>query len=242
LQCKIKYPEDLSDEATDLLKKILVPNPKKRITIPEIKKHPFYLKGKKNFENNFTICQVSPDDTSNSDNSFSINYITADSNSFLKVNHYKTEIKLNKNTDKHYKYFNLNLKRKRNYSLQIKVKKNIDFGKEIKKMGKELKERKIANNKDINEERKLIYNHSFNLKIIEMSTFCESLINRNKEEERKNIDKKLIKNNAINNIKQNKNKIEQNSKNIKKEEIRDKYLNLKHIMMIHTDFQEHLYL
>jgi len=39
------------------IKKILVPNPSKRITIPEIKKHPFYLKGKEIFDNNFTIYQ-----------------------------------------------------------------------------------------------------------------------------------------------------------------------------------------
>ena len=230
LQCKIKYPKDLSDEATDLLKKILVPDPKKRITIAEIKKHPFYLKGKKNFENNFTICQVSREDTSNSENSFSINYITAGSNSFLNIKHHKTEVKLNKFKDKYYKYFNINLKRKRNYSLQMKVKKNIDFGKEIKKIQKELEEQKNINNKDINEERKLMYYHSFNLKIIGISAFCESLINRNKEEEQKNIDKKLTKNKNINNINQNKNKLEQNSKNIKKEEIHNKFLNLKHII------------
>ena len=230
LQCKIKYPKDLSDEATDLLKKILVPDPKKRITIAEIKKHPFYLKGKKNFENNFTICQVSREDTSNSENSFSINYITAGSNSFLNIKHHKTEVKLNKFKDKYYKYFNINLKRKRNYSLQMKVKKNIDFGKEIKKIQKELEEQKNINNKDTNEERKLMYYHSFNLKIIGISAFCESLINRNKEEEQKNIDKKLTKNKNINNINQNKNKLEQNSKNIKKEEIHNKFLNLKHII------------
>ena len=229
LQCKIKYPKDLSDEATDLLKKILVPNPKKRITIAEIKKHPFYLKGKKNFENNFTICQVSRDDTSNSDNSFSINYIAADSNSFSNVNHHKTEVKLNKYKDKYHIHFNLNLEKKRNYSLQINVKKNIDFGKEIKKMRKE-KEQKIVNTKDTNEERILIHIHSFNLKIQDICAFCESLINKNKEEEQKNNDKKLAKNKVINNIAQNKNKLELNSKNIKKEEIHIKFLNLKHII------------
>ena len=221
LQCKINYPKDLSDEATDLLKKILVPDPKKRITISEIKKHPFYLKGKKNFENNFTICQVSQDDTSNSDNSFSINYCTADSDSFLHENNHRSEIKISKYKDKN---FNLNLKRKRNYSFEFKVKKNIDFGKEIKKMKKERKNLKAKDN----EENKLINNHSFNLKIIDICTFCESLINRYKEEQ-KIIDKKLIKNKIINNIKQSKNKLKQNSKK-KKEENHNMILNLKHII------------
>ena len=59
LECKIKFPKHLSDDAKDLLKKILVPNPRKRITIKEIKKHPFYLKGKEIFDNNFSIYQIS---------------------------------------------------------------------------------------------------------------------------------------------------------------------------------------
>ena len=46
LKCKIKYPEYLSDMIIDLMKKILVVDPNKRITIQEIKQHPFYLKGK----------------------------------------------------------------------------------------------------------------------------------------------------------------------------------------------------
>ena len=50
LRCKIEYPKFLSNTIIDLLKKILVSEPKNRITISEIKKHPFYLKGKKEFK------------------------------------------------------------------------------------------------------------------------------------------------------------------------------------------------
>ena len=64
LECKITYPKYLSDESKDLIKKILVPDPRKRITIPEIKKHKFYLKGKKIFENNYSILQLSRNDSS----------------------------------------------------------------------------------------------------------------------------------------------------------------------------------
>ena len=46
LKCKIKYPNYLSDMTVDLMKKILVVEPNKRITIQEIKQHPFYLRGK----------------------------------------------------------------------------------------------------------------------------------------------------------------------------------------------------
>ena len=50
LKCDAEFPEDLSDEAIDLMQKIMVTNPKERITIPKIKKHPFYLKGKEKFK------------------------------------------------------------------------------------------------------------------------------------------------------------------------------------------------
>ena len=46
---KITYPENLEEDALDLLKKILVINPKERISIKEIKKHPFYQKGRREF-------------------------------------------------------------------------------------------------------------------------------------------------------------------------------------------------
>ena len=49
---KIEYPKYLSDMAVNLLKKILVNNPVKRIKINEIKQHKFYLKGKQIFEKN----------------------------------------------------------------------------------------------------------------------------------------------------------------------------------------------
>ena len=50
LRCKIEYPIYLSDISIDLLKKILEPNPKKRIPLNKIKKHPFYLKGREVFK------------------------------------------------------------------------------------------------------------------------------------------------------------------------------------------------
>ena len=69
LECKIIFPKGLSHEAKDLMKKILVTNPQKRITIPEIKQHPFYIKGKEIFEKNFTIYQVTAEDLADSSDS-----------------------------------------------------------------------------------------------------------------------------------------------------------------------------
>ena len=49
LKCKIRFPKYLSDITLDLMKKILVAEPNKRIDLENIKRHPFYLKGKINF-------------------------------------------------------------------------------------------------------------------------------------------------------------------------------------------------
>ena len=46
----LEYPNFLSDDSKDLLKKILVVDPKKRINLMEIKEHKFYLKGEKEFQ------------------------------------------------------------------------------------------------------------------------------------------------------------------------------------------------
>ena len=50
MEGKLDYPDYLSVVAVDLMKRILVTDPKKRITIDGIKKHKFYLKGKKVFK------------------------------------------------------------------------------------------------------------------------------------------------------------------------------------------------
>ena len=59
LECKVKYPKYIGDKPKDLLKKILVNEPDKRIDIPEIKEHPFFLKGKNIFEQELSLCHNS---------------------------------------------------------------------------------------------------------------------------------------------------------------------------------------
>ena len=49
IKCEVEYPSDTPKMALDLMGKILVSDPNERISINEIKKHPFYLKGKKIF-------------------------------------------------------------------------------------------------------------------------------------------------------------------------------------------------
>ena len=58
LEGKINYPSYLSDLSKDLLIKIIETNPDKRIKIEEIKKHPFYLLGKKLFDKKFKKSKI----------------------------------------------------------------------------------------------------------------------------------------------------------------------------------------
>ena len=46
LKCKIHYPKHIGKIPLDLMTKIIVPEPSKRITLSQIKEHPFYLRGK----------------------------------------------------------------------------------------------------------------------------------------------------------------------------------------------------
>jgi len=53
LKCKINYPKHIGKLPLDLMKKIIVPDPNKRITLPQIKEHPFFLKGKSLFNQKY---------------------------------------------------------------------------------------------------------------------------------------------------------------------------------------------
>ena len=57
LECEPEMPEFLSRISTDLIKRILNPDPELRITIKKIKKHPFYLKGQKLCKIDYSSCE-----------------------------------------------------------------------------------------------------------------------------------------------------------------------------------------
>ena len=52
LNCQINYPNHIGKIALDLMKKIIVTDPSKRIILQQIKNHPFYLRGKLLFSKN----------------------------------------------------------------------------------------------------------------------------------------------------------------------------------------------
>ena len=68
MECKLEFPHYITNLSKDLIEKILVTDPDKRITIPEIKKHPFYIKGKELFEQEFSICQIDKSDNEENTN------------------------------------------------------------------------------------------------------------------------------------------------------------------------------
>ena len=58
MECKVIFPHYISNNARDLIKKILVVDPNERISINDIKKHPFYKRGKFLFNGMFTIKKI----------------------------------------------------------------------------------------------------------------------------------------------------------------------------------------
>jgi hypothetical protein len=66
----------------------LVTDPDTRIDIPEIKKHPFFLKGKEIFEQEFSICQIDKEDNNNNDLAY---YENLDLNNILESSILKSD-------------------------------------------------------------------------------------------------------------------------------------------------------
>ena len=88
--CKLEFHHYISLISKNLIKKILVTNPDKRISIKEIKKHPFFLKGKAIFYQTFSFKKL-PKYTLDYDN---INYNNIENKYKLKKKISKKKIKI----------------------------------------------------------------------------------------------------------------------------------------------------
>ena len=95
MECKPVFPKFISKNAKDLMEKILVTDPDKRISISEIKKHPFYLSGKELFEQDFSIYHIIND---NDENNHSLEKIEIDN--LLDIPELKENNDLNQNEEK----------------------------------------------------------------------------------------------------------------------------------------------
>ena len=149
LECDLEFPSYVKKLSIDLIKKILVTDPEKRITISQIKKHPFYLKGKQIFEQEFSTVQISnsPKDTVPEANKENID-----------LNHNNNDKQINKKPE----LIEINLEEKQKINLDINTKKEEIEKKTISEKDKnpekitekeKKKDEKIKKEKKINKEK-----------------------------------------------------------------------------------------
>ena len=167
LECKLELPHHLSLLSKDLIKKILVTNPDKRITIKEIKKHPFFLKGKTLYKQEFSFTRFPMELLIDDDDDISYKPI-------------KTE-----NDDKNNKNYDFNSTIP-NQSSKIKDKDKKDIKKEKDDEKKEEKEEKVKVKKDIKQKINSDTQTENNDKVIKIKN----------ESNKENLNKNNIKNNS----------------------------------------------
>ena len=178
LECKIEYPDFLSDEPKDLISKILVVDPEKRITIEEIKRHRYYLKGEKFFNEIFTIKQINTEEEREKDN---YNYNEEEKNSENKLEYIEKknndDVKDLKQKEETKEIINDN-KNEVNEEKTIKKEKEFEINKQLKNNENEnVKIEKVERIKNIENKNKVIgtkkeekenkENLNINMKIIE---------------------------------------------------------------------------
>jgi len=189
LECKLELPHHLSLLSKDLIKKILVTNPDKRITIKEIKKHPFFLKGKTLYKQEFSFTHFPMELLIDDDDDISYKPI-------------KTE-----NDDKNNKNYDFNSTIP-NQSSKIKDKDKKDIKKEKDDEKKEEKEEKVKVKKDIKQKINSDTQTENNDKVIKIKN----------ESNKENLNKNNIKNNneTLQNVDQKTHKSLQTSNYINK--------------------------
>ena len=143
LKCKLEFPKYVKEMGKDLIKKILVVDPEKRIIIKEIKNHPFYLKGKYIFEQEFFITKAIINPKKNNNN----NEISKEN----KENINNSKENINENNKNSFKLLEINKSNVENIKEDKKiidlvqkeenVEDKIDKEKEVKKVRKKIKKK-----------------------------------------------------------------------------------------------------
>ena len=226
LECKLDFPSYVGKLSIDLVEKILVTDPDKRITIPEIKRHPFYLKGKEIFEEGFSI------------NSIVKNPIEKNINN---INNENINSNNNKEIEKEIEEVNITIDRIINDNVDINNKDNInsnDNNKEEKIIEININDIEKNNPADIgiknNDENNFNDNSNKN-KINDNNNNDDNLIKKKLEKKENTIHKKKKK------VKKKENKIQintnseintnlENKENIKKIEKKQNKLNIKLVL------------
>ena len=107
---RLHYPSHLSPLAKDIMKRILVKDPEKRIKIEEIKEHEFYLIGKSLFEKKFNIEEEKAKEVDATTNDFMYHpYVTEGKKSSVPFNTFKDYFENSKKNNKVYKIPKINI-------------------------------------------------------------------------------------------------------------------------------------
>jgi serine/threonine protein kinase len=152
LDCNIEFPEFLSELSIDIIKKILNVNCDERYSISDIKKHQFYLNGKKIFE---SIFGKEEDNYNNNKNINTFNRkISAGNIITIKYNNHNTENN----------FCELNVQKKQNVMNKINKNSSLNDGKNIK-LKTDFSNYHINRN---NNNSKFIFNSHLSVKNINM--------------------------------------------------------------------------
>ena len=208
LKAELDFPEHVSEVCKNIIKKILVTNPKKRITIDQIKKHEFYLMGKENYDiiinrnKNKSKIKFKKHNSDNYLTNINIKYINnKNEENNIKKDNNKNDIELKTINNAKEK---INLFKKNNFDKLNKEKKYILSNRVGKYKINGFKINKGFSNYIKNEstEKGLITEANIhtnkNIKINGNNDFNQLYINTNKNSNRKNGNKILFLNQKIN--------------------------------------------
>ena len=202
VKCKINYPDEfVGKNAKNLLKRIIVRNPKERITIKEIKKHPFYLMGKDiylkkygnnrnkivgNFKGSFSLRNSMKLNLNLNDKDLISNNKVSKSNKIININ--KKNIKLTDNyiltnDNKETQEYISNKYNTYNNSIGYYLQTNYDKYTNLKKYNNNMNKRELLitsiNNDEENKIDRRFYNlKGFNINNSKSKNICKSCRNR----------------------------------------------------------------
>ena len=198
LKCNVDYPKYISNEAKDLLNRILVNDPDKRINIENIKKHPFFIRGKNLFDEEFNISKYSSRSLSKNEHDFKITISNIDisniDNSNEKSKNNKENINglnadlLSLSNEKNYDTYNSSFKEcnsKSFTSIKIQeknIKKNLNKEKEIKNKNININSKK---EKEINLKKELKREKYKYKNIFDINKYKNKLNKKRKESQNK---------------------------------------------------------
>ena len=210
LECKLVFPKYISKISRDLMEKILVTDPDIRISLEEIKNHPFFIKGKEIFEEEFSVCQIEKDGNESLDENIDLNNILKD-----------IELSIEKEKEKEKKEEKVKDKeREEKNKKENIIDKKDDNSKKPKVIGKEIKvNKKNINNKNINKNKNKNTNNEkkINIKKLKLNDPEQGNVIRrlNTEFDEKSSN---LRNNVLNKLEKNEKKVinKRNSSSMKK--------------------------